>query len=156
MSAVFSIDRLYRYKLTRKLEGGKGTCVFIGLNPSTADETHDDPTIRRCVRFAQEWGYGRLVMLNLYAFRATDPKQMKYVIDPVGPANMGYIIRETKDADFVVCAWGANADPVHENYVMSLLPTAYALGMTKGDHPRHPLYVAANTEPIKIIWRRRR
>jgi hypothetical protein len=154
MSATFSECRTYRYTLTRELGSGEGTCVFIGLNPSTADETQDDPTIRRCIRYAREWGYARLVMLNLYAFRATDPKQMFKALFPIGPDNMRVIYEEAAKADLVVCAWGAHAEPVHEQHVMSLLPTSHVLGLTAGGNPRHPLYMRADVQPVRFLWRK--
>lgn len=84
--AIFSADRLYRYTLTRRWDG-RPMMAWIGLNPSTADETEDDPTIRRCTGFAKAWGYGGMVMLNLFAYRATDPKEMMctaLIRDPIG------------------------------------------------------------------------
>jgi len=87
MSALFSTCRTYRYALYRQLDQANQTTVaFIGLNPSTADETKDDPTIRRCVGFARSWGFGFLLMQNLFAFRATDPRVMKAADDPTVPS----------------------------------------------------------------------
>ena len=105
---IFSPCRTYRYALWREWIGGDGYVMFIGLNPSTADETQDDPTIRRCIAFAKAWGYGGLSMTNLFAFRATDPKKMKAVADPIGPENDAHLLRLARDAGVIVAAWGAN------------------------------------------------
>ena len=90
--AVFSPCRTYRYALSRVWAADKPYALFIGLNPSTADETLDDPTIRRCIDFAKRWGYGGLVMANLFAYRATNPSEMKAATDPVGVANDEWLI----------------------------------------------------------------
>lgn len=85
--ATLSEDRKYRYTLTRIWDETKPKVMFIGLNPSTADETKDDPTIIRCINFAKSWGYGGLEMTNLFAFRATNPKVMKNEKEPIGKDN---------------------------------------------------------------------
>jgi hypothetical protein len=143
--AVFSPDRVYRYTLTRTWDSGP-TVAFIGLNPSTADETVDDPTIRRCIGFAKRWGYGTLVMLNLFAFRATDPRVMRAAGDPIGPENNAYIQAVAAEAGDVVAAWGVHGSYLgRDRAVRDLLfwrPSA--LGLTKDGHPRHPLYVRAD------------
>lgn len=149
--AVFSPDRVYRYEL-RRTWGEGGVVAFIGLNPSTADETLDDPTIRRCIGFAKRWGYGHLVMLNLFAFRATDPREMKAAIHPIGPENDKHIVQVARRADLVVCAWG-----VHGSYqgrdqdVLNILPVhPQALGVTKDGYPKHPLYLPATAELVDL------
>lgn len=156
MSAVLSEDRIYRYSLTRDVAPltGVGSCAFIGLNPSTADETQDDPTIRRCMRFARDWGYAQLLMLNLYAFRATDPtvlwRARRDGVDIVGPRNLDTIIIDAGGADLVVCAWGAIQAPraaEHVERVLALLADPHCIGLTQGGSPRHPLYVLAATRP---------
>lgn len=122
--------------------------VFVMLNPSTADAEVDDPTIRRCIGFARREGYDALHVLNLYAYRATKPADCFGASDPVGPENDGYLGREftaAVGAGFpVVVAWGANARSDRVAAVLRLAPhalTLRCLGMTKGGHPRHPLYV---------------
>lgn len=175
MSAVLSDCGRYRYALDRSgWLGGTGSVLFVMLNPSTADAEHDDPTIRRCIRFAQDWGYARLSVANLYAYRATKPADLT----PLGPAAIGeetsrgsvghiarygpiyrnhnddWIRRLTMTADRVIVAWGANAGPVpgRANEVADLIAVhggcSYALGVTKDGHPRHPLYVRADAELI--------
>jgi hypothetical protein len=151
-AATFSPCRTWRYTLHRDVAPltGSGRVAFIGLNPSTADETRDDPTIRRCIRFARDWGYAELVMLNAYAYRSTDPAGLWEVGDPVGPDNDEWIARESGAANLVVCAWGVHCDEQREREVLALLPPRpRVLGFTKDGHPRHPLYMRADTTPVK-------
>lgn len=107
---ILSPCRTYRYTLWRNISSldGEGYAMFIGLNPSTADEVLDDPTIRRCMAFAQAWGYGALCMTNLFAFRATKPADMLAAADPIGPENDKHLIDLARDAGVVVAAWGTN------------------------------------------------
>lgn len=146
-TADFSADLVYRYRLTRRWNPGP-VVAFIGLNPSTADETNDDPTIRRCIRFALSWGGGTLVMLNIFGFRATDPRDMKRAHDPVGPENDKYIVRAAREADIVVAAWGVHGSYLaRDEEVLKILPLQpEALGVTKDGYPRHPLYVRGDTK----------
>ena len=144
-SAVFSPCRTYRYSLSRHWAPKRGYALFIGLNPSTADELQDDPTIRRCVRFAKDWGYGGMVICNLYAFRATDPKVMMAANDPVGPLNDDWICRFSGEARVVVAAWGVGGRFGYRGHDFTF-PTMYCLGRTKEGYPRHPLFVRADTK----------
>src|SRR5262249_40146014 len=107
-SAVFSTDGRYRYLLTRRVGPGRKSATFIMLNPSTADATADDPTIRKCIGFARRWRCGVLRVVNLFAFRATDPDVLKAAADPVGPENRRWILRSIRrtNRQIVVCAWG--------------------------------------------------
>ena len=105
-NATFSDCRKYRYALSRTWNGKKKTILFIGLNPSTANEKIDDPTIRRCINYAQNWGYGSLLMVNLFAYRATLPSELKNVKNPIGNDNDLQIIELSKKADIAVAAWG--------------------------------------------------
>jgi hypothetical protein len=142
---------MYRYELWRSWMGGNGYAMFIGLNPSTADETEDDPTIRRCAAFAKAWGYSSLCMANLFAFRATQPEAMKVVLDPVGPDNDDHLQRCAEKAGVVVAAWGTHG--VHRGrnaQVRKMLPVLHALRLTKDGHPGHPLYLPKTLEPV--IW----
>lgn len=145
----------YRYTLTRGRWLGEGTVLFVMLNPSTADEHQDDPTIRRCVGFAQTWGYARLNVANLYALRATDPRDLFRHDDPVGPGNDLAVIQHARNADAIVVAWGAtqHPQPARADHVLDLLDAAHGrvwcLGLTPATgQPRHPLYVAAATQPV--------
>ncbi len=171
-AAHFSPCRTWRYSLTRDvgagmLDGavsGEGTVTFIGLNPSTADETTDDPTIRRCIRFARDWGYGRLKMVsihfggyavfNLYAYRATDPndlfRAMADGVDVVGPENDHALSLTFGGSDLIVAAWGAGGrDPRLAQFIETFKGWQFtALGMTTNGAPRHPLYMRADSQPF--------
>lgn len=143
---------LFRYDLTRGLKPFEtGYCVFIGLNPSTADALKDDPTIRRCVKFALRERCSRLVMLNLYAFRATDPKFLKYCGYQVGPENDRIIAHYMSIAKVAIAAWGVNAEPERAKAVLQAHPNLMCLGTTKEGHPRHPLYVRADAELVPFM-----
>jgi len=122
------------------------------LNPSTADETEDDPTVRRCVDFARRWGFARLKVVNLYAYCATHPRELRDVADPVGPANDHVLSIVFGGSDLTVAAWGANAKSDRVAEVMSWpLRPRVALGFTKSGAPRHPLYVRADVEPVAML-----
>lgn len=150
MSARFSPDRVYRYRLERHFPPfNKGIVTFILLNPSTADEEHDDPTIRRCIRYATDWGFTRLIVVNLFAFRATNPKAMRTARDPYGPENAVEITRAAQVADLVVAGWGAHG--AYQNAGTNTIARlrhhgvdVYALALTKGGEPVHPLYQRAD------------
>lgn len=151
--ALFSPCRRWRYLLWRRWNRDREICAFIGLNPSTADETEDDPTVRRCIRFAKDWGFGSLWMLNAYAFRATDPKVMKAQgVNALGPLNNEYIAQAAKHAFMVIAAWGADCDELRERDIKlsfeGMGKRLYCLGHTQGGHPKHPLYLRADTEPM--------
>ncbi len=134
-------------------------CIFIMLNPSTADGSVDDPTIRRCVGFASRWGFDRLEVLNLFAFRATDPRDLfalNHDDDPVGPGNSEAfrdVLFPPRLVGRVVCAWGAQGGYLgQDETVLGWLGEheRHALGLTKDGHPRHPLYVPADTELVRF------
>lgn len=149
-SAVFSDDRIYRYTLEREFGGGPRLMV-IGLNPSTADEVQDDPTIRRCIGFARRWEMGQLVMTNIFAFRSTYPSRLySDTADPIGQDNDEYLFEEAQKADMIVAAWGAHGVlGGRDEYVRWLLGefTLMCLGRTLNGQPKHPLYLNAATEP---------
>ncbi len=143
----------YRYQLTRALPTGAGSCVFVMLNPSTADGLQDDNTIRRCIGFARDWGYRELRVVNLFAWRATEPKDMLRQLDPVGPDGDGWILRATADAGLIVAAWGAHGSAVvrrRADHVRALMlehgRAVHHLGLSKAGHPRHPLFIEASTK----------
>lgn len=162
--AHFSDDRAYRYALWRTWDEAAGFVMFIGLNPSTADERADDPTIRRCIGFAKAWGYGGIAMLNLFAFRATDPKVMLAASDPVGPENDEWLMNYYETAGMTIAAWGAHgAYRGRDRAVCELRrrdPNAktdtlgeclYCLGRTKHGQPRHPLYLPKDMKPQRFV-----
>jgi hypothetical protein len=127
--------------------------MFVGLNPSTADEKTDDPTLRRCIDYASAWGFGGVCMTNLFAFRATKPADMKAAADPVGPQNDRHLRRVAKRAGVVVAAWGAHGRYLGRDLkVFAILRSLHYLKFTKRGLPRHPLYLPKGLEPI--AWRR--
>ena len=143
----------YRYALWRIWDEFLPTVAFIGLNPSTADETEDDPTIRRCVNYAKTWSYGGIYMLNLFAFRATEPKVMKAATDPVGPSNDTNILKYAKKCDKVIAAWGTNGTLNNRNIDVETGLGSHGIKLwclkkTAGGHPNHPLYLKKDLKPI--------
>lgn len=149
-SARLSDDGCYRYELDRTWGGGP-VAVFVMLNPSTADASTDDPTIRRCMGYARAWGLAGIKVVNLYAFRSTDPAGLWTVDDPVGPDNDDVLRKVARDAAQrewpLVAAWGAHARPDRVRAVMGLnrqMARAHCLGVTKNGAPRHPLYLRAD------------
>lgn len=145
--AIFSPDYAYRYVLWRVWSKGGRSLVVIGLNPSTADATHDDPTIRRCIGFAKREALDGLIMLNLFALRATDPKVMMGHLDPTGADN-DRRLREyaQRQRGIVVAAWGAHG--IHHGRaaaVRRMIPGLKCFGLTRDGQPRHPLYLRADT-----------
>ena len=148
--ALISLDGKYRYRLSREWDASADKMTFVMLNPSTADATLDDPTIRRCMGFARRDGFGGIYVVNLYAYRATDPKDMKRAIDPVGPDNDATLrfafARSADQGAPVIAAWGTHADPRRVREVRALMGNAdvYSLGVTKEGHPKHPLYIRAD------------
>ena len=151
--AVFSYCRNYRYSLWRNenQSGLEKLVAFIGLNPSTADEEKNDPTVKRCINFAERWGYGGMVMLNLFAFRATDPKVMRAENEPVGPLNLGVIQWFAERVGLVVTCWGNHGSHLDQYKITVSTISSYKLhhlGLTKTGQPKHPLYLRADTKPI--------
>lgn len=156
--AKLSEDRVYRYSLSRSWDTtDKQALVVIGLNPSTTDESEDDPTIRKCVKFAKTWGYGSLKMLNLYAFRATDPKQLLTAKDPVGPLN-DEEIRSSTSTGKVLAAWGNGASKIKgpdrgndlANFLFWRGVDLECLATNAGGEPKHPLYCKDDSK--LILW----
>lgn len=148
-SAILSDCGVYRYTLTRRWGTG-GSALFICLNPSTADADCDDPTIRRIVGFAKDCGQGAVCVVNLYAFRATDPKALRSGVAIVGPENDRHIMREAEAASIVVAAWGASLpDSTRHGHVLNMIATrrgVLRLGQTTASgQPRHPLYLSKTT-----------
>jgi hypothetical protein len=156
--ALFSPCRVYRYALWRTWDESLPTVVFCGLNPSTADETMDDPTIRRELGYARAWGFGRLVKVNAYGFRSTDPKGLWRVDDPRGPDNFLAIKVHcfeamTKRTDgLFVAAWGNNIRDRDSFELLRMLRLegvkTHALRLTKRGKPEHPLYLPKTLVPF--------
>ena len=140
------MDRRYRYALRRVWDPSLPTILFIGLNPSTADHRHNDRTVARCIRFGQDWGYGQLVVANLFAFRTPYPRKLWRARDPVGPRNDRWLRRLIADSDTAVAAWGTHGTRFNRNQaVLAMLPQPKCLATTKHGHPKHPLYIRATT-----------
>ena len=147
--ATISDDQIYRYKLSRTWDSTKSTILFIGLNPSIADETIDDPTITRCINYAKDWGYGTLLMANLFAFRSTYPKDIYLTDNPIGNENDNYILECVAQSDLVVACWGNNGMYMdRENIIKELIPNLYCLKKNKNGTPHHPLRLPRNIRPI--------
>ena len=150
-TANFSSCRKYRYSLSRIWDKQKKFVLFIGLNPSTADEEVDDPTIRRCFGYAQKWGYGCFIMVNLFAYRTTSPSNLKKVKYPVGKDNDKYIVTLSKKADITVAAWGNNGILYRrDKQVLSLVPNLMCLKVNKSGQPAHPLYLKKDLKLTKF------
>lgn len=138
---VFSRCRRYRYEWHHRWSDGP-VCLFIGLNPSTADDFQMDPTVRRCVDYAQRWGFGALAMANLFAWRDTDPAAMKRQPRPIGAGNDATLLRLAASADLVVAAWGCHGN--HRQRAATVrpwLPKLHALKVNRDGSPAHPLYL---------------
>ena len=155
MSAIISPCGRYRYRLHREWGEG-GECLFVMLNPSTADAEKDDPTIRRCIGFARQFGCGSLTVVNLYALRATHPRALFAAIDPVGPENEAHILRAlTQPPALVIAAWGAHGhrSVARQKFLLAAQRTenpVWCLGWTKDGAPRHPLYVRADALLVRL------
>lgn len=151
--AVVSACGKYRYQLTRAWGDGE-RCAFVMLNPSTADGAEDDPTIRRCVGFAKRFGFDGLVVVNLFAFRATDPDDMLREPDAIGPDNDTHILAALASAARVFAAWGGNNDRIKQRAwaVRLLASRAYvkfeALRLSGRGIPCHPLYLPGVLDPV--------
>ncbi len=150
--AVLSPCRLYRYELSRVWETEGPLVLFIGLNPSTADEMHDDHTIRRCIGYAKDWGMGGLMMGNLFAYRATDPKVMKQqYTKAIGPDNDEHLFKMAASADLIVGAWGSMGWFLNRGrLVREMFPNMKCLTWTKNGEPHHPLRLRKDLVPIQL------
>ncbi len=157
MSAIISACGQYRYQLTRAPQQSyptSGTALFIMLNPSTADASLDDPTIRRCRGFAKSWDCNGIVVANLYALRATNPGELWKHADPVGEENDWHLAALIREHETIVCAWGANAKPDRVDTLRKMfhrMSRPMCLGTTNAGAPRHPLYIRGD-QPL-IDWK---
>ena len=146
--ALFSPHLKYRYVLRRSVPRALGiteesAVAFVMLNPSVADERQDDPTIRRCVDYASRWGHSELYVVNLFAFRSTDPSGLYDESDPIGPLNDDYIRSVAELCDSVVMAWGAHGAHMERSTrvraMLHEITRPYYLTLTKDGEPGHPL-----------------
>jgi len=153
--AVYSDCEKYRYSLTRTWDAQGGKVLFIMLNPSTATEVQNDPTVERCERRARTLGFGAFRVTNIFAWRDTDPRAMRAADDPVGPENNRTISEGCDWADQIVAGWGTHGAHLEQGAKIARVLAATGreirhLGLTKGGHPKHPLYIAYAQQPE--IW----
>jgi hypothetical protein len=148
-SAEISACGRYRYELRRSWDASRPWVLFIGLNPSTADATKDDATSRVCINYARRWGYGGLLLGNLFAYRSTDPAGLYACRNPVGPENDAWLRRLQKEAALVVCAWtsgGGYRD--RDRKILRFLRAPHCLVRLRSGYPGHPLYKRSDLRPV--------
>ncbi len=149
---MFSRCRRWRYLLWRRWDGRKPVANFLMLNPSTADELKLDPTCSRARDYAERWGYGALIVTNIFAFRETSPDRMKAAKDPVGRGNNAAILRAARESAIVVCAWGnhgaflGRSAEITRKLKAKNIPL-HALRVNAGGEPAHPLYLPGDLKP---------
>ena len=152
--AIFDITERYRYSLWRAWSPYHPRMAFILLNPSTADEHKNDPTIRRCISFAQAWNFGSIEVVNLFAYRATDYRELFKASEPIGTENNHFLVQAVEHSPLIVLGWGARGTFLNrDRQVMTLLTARNdfsCLGLTKNRQPRHPLYVKGNADLVPI------
>lgn len=153
--AQFSPCRRWRYLLWRRWDPARPAANFLMLNPSTADELQLDPSCTRARKYAERWGYGALIVTNVFGWRATDPGKMKAVRDPVGAGNDRAIVRAAREAALVVCAWGNHGEHLERAHAVTAVlrgagVALHYLRMNGAGHPSHPLYLPATLQPI--LW----
>ena len=156
--ATFSPCRRWRYLLWRRWDASKPVANFLMLNPSTADEVKLDPTCARARDYAERWGYGALIVTNVFAFRNTDPNRMKAVKDPIGKDNDAAIVRAAKESALVVCAWGNHGAFLDRSTEILRMMKAtgialHALRVNANGEPAHPLYLPGKLKPISYAAR---
>ena len=150
--ATYSDCETYRYALTRTWDDSGARVNFLMLNPSTATEVQNDPTVERCERRARALGFGAFRVTNIFALRATDPRDMRAAADPIGAGNDAAILEAADWATQVVCAWGTHGAHMGRGIAVEALlrPTGVPLlhlGLSKAGHPKHPLYISYTTQP---------
>jgi hypothetical protein len=153
-SCVFSSNRLYRYVLRHQCDDTKPIAspkriAWIGLNPSTADELSLDRTLAAICRYSRRWGFSEVVMLNLFAFRATDPRDLKRAEDPIGPDNDHHLLTEVRKVQRVIACWGGHGRFLgRDRDVSDLLGVSFGcLLKNRTGTPHHPLYLKSSIKP---------
>ncbi|MBE9139317.1 DUF1643 domain-containing protein [Nodosilinea sp. LEGE 07088] len=154
-SAIFDSTGCYRYYLGRRWNQAAPRLAIVMLNPSQADASRDDPTLRRCIGLAQGWGFGAIAVVNLFAYRSPHPRVLSQVADPIGPGNNAALAEATQQADQVLLAWGNwGSWRERDRAVLTLLAPHQAkfrcLGQNRTGQPRHPLY-APRAAPL-LPW----
>lgn len=148
--AVFTSDRKHRFVLWRLWDSSKGVVAFVGLNPSIADAETEDPTVRRCIRYALEGGFGGMIMLNVYSIVSTDPAGIK-AFNNNEPINQIFIDYWSRFAEITVCAWGANiSKAASDEMIRENITRPHSLKLTRAGIPAHPLYLRADLRPVPI------
>lgn len=148
-SAIISECKQYRYELRRIWQPKTGLVCWVMLNPSTADANIDDPTIRRCMGYTARWGYGGIIVVNLFALRCTDPNNLCTSDDPIGIGNSIFIKRASSEAKITIAAWGIRGRYLgRDKIVMIMLTNPHYLALTRNRSPRHPLYLLNGLDPI--------
>ena len=148
--AIFSNCRKYRYTLWRTWDASKPKIMFLGLNPSTADEINNDPTVTRCINYSKSWGYGGMYMMNIFAFRTTYPIELKKAKKPIGIDNNKWIKEISLSVDKTIGAWGNDGAFLNRSAdIKKIVKNLYCLKVNSSGEPSHPLYLKANLKPIK-------
>ncbi len=155
--AMYSGCENYRYSLTRTWDPKGRKAHFIMLNPSTATEMQNDPTVERCERRARTLGFGAFRVTNIFAWRDTDPKKMRAASDPIGTQNDAAIAQGCAWADQIIAAWGSHGAHMNrgqevKQMLQNMALPVFHLGLTKEGHPKHPLYIAYTQQPHEWIW----
>ncbi|MDG1167952.1 MAG: DUF1643 domain-containing protein [Sulfitobacter sp.] len=155
-TAVYSDCERYRYSLTRSWDDAGQRVLFVMLNPSTATEVQNDPTVERCERRARHLGFGAFRVTNIFAWRATDPRDMRAAADPVGPENDATLLDGAGWADQIIAAWGTHGahrgrGPAVAALLHRLDTPLFHLGLSKAGHPKHPLYLPYAQRPVRWV-----
>lgn len=151
-TALYSDCERYRYALTRTWDETGKRALFVMLNPSTATEVQNDPTVERCERRARTLGFGSFRVTNIFAWRDTDPRNMRAAAEPIGPHNDATLLDSAAWADQIITAWGAHGEHLDRGRTVEKLLRdtqlpLFHLGLTKAGHPKHPLYIAYTEQP---------
>lgn len=153
--ARFSKNKCHRYFLERCWNKKKPALMIIGLNPSTADAINNDPTVARCINFGKTWGYGRIYMMNIFAYRATNPIIMKAAKNPIGKENDKWLVRVAARSDMILAAWGNHGFYLDRDIQIITLLKKYklfCLDKNVTGCPKHPLYCKQSLKPKPYLF----
>ncbi|MDI9319557.1 MAG: DUF1643 domain-containing protein [Phycisphaerales bacterium] len=154
-TAIFSDDKKYRYRLERIFDEDLYKVAFVGVNPSIADDIEDDKTITKCINYAKNWGYGGIVMVNLFGLISTDPSLLKIAENPIGTDNdkhLNEVFNSVGTIGKIVCCWGENGKLFNrDKEVLKMIDEPYCLKINADNSPAHPLYLASDLEPINYL-----
>ena len=147
--ADFSECRKYRYTLWRFWDKNLPKIMFLGLNPSTADEVNNDPTVTRCINYSKLWGYGGMYMMNIFAYRTTYPVELKKAKMPIGKDNDFWILKISGKVDKCIGAWGNDGEFIDRHKtICEIIPELYCLKINNSGQPSHPLYLKSDLTPF--------